>query len=74
MRPAPDGRGPAVPGRERRALAVHHDAPVRMPWQVERDGKGGVKDRRRNANVDPYGRTRQLIATCRTAPEKAGPA
>ncbi|MFH9980344.1 hypothetical protein ACH4ND_14025 [Streptomyces sp. NPDC017179] len=72
MRPAPDGRGPAVPGRERRALAVHHGAPVRMPRQAERDGKGCVRDRRWNANVDPYGLTRQLIATCRTAPDEAG--
>jgi glutamine synthetase len=27
---------------------------VRIPWQVERDQKGYIEDRRPNANVDPY--------------------
>jgi len=29
-------------------------ASVRIPWQVERDGKGYIEDRRPNANCDPY--------------------
>ena len=29
-------------------------ASVRIPWQVERDGKGYIEDRRPNANADPY--------------------
>ncbi|GED87406.1 glutamine synthetase [Streptomyces sp. 6-11-2] len=47
-------------------------ASVRIPWQVERDGKGYIEDRRPNANVDPYVVTRLLIDTCCTALEKAG--
>lgn len=29
-------------------------ASVRIPWQVEKDGKGYIEDRRPNANADPY--------------------
>ncbi len=29
-------------------------ASIRIPWQVEKDGKGYAEDRRPNANVDPY--------------------
>lgn len=29
-------------------------ASVRIPWQVARDGKGYIEDRRPNANADPY--------------------
>jgi len=29
-------------------------ASVRIPWQVARDGKGYIEDRRPNANMDPY--------------------
>jgi glutamine synthetase len=29
-------------------------ASVRIPWQVKRDGKGYIEDRRPNANCDPY--------------------
>ena len=29
-------------------------ASVRIPWQVKRDGKGYIEDRRPNANADPY--------------------
>lgn len=47
-------------------------ASVRIPWQVERDGKGYIEDRRPNANVDPYVVTRLLVDTCCTALEKAG--
>ncbi len=27
---------------------------IRIPWQVEKDGKGYAEDRRPNANMDPY--------------------
>ena len=29
-------------------------ASIRIPWQVERDKKGYIEDRRPNANIDPY--------------------
>ena len=38
-------------------------ASIRIPWQVERDGKGYAEDRRPNANVDPYTVTRLIIET-----------
>ncbi|NNC74458.1 MAG: glutamine synthetase, partial [Acidimicrobiia bacterium] len=27
---------------------------VRIPWQVHREQKGYIEDRRPNANIDPY--------------------
>ncbi|MFF8956911.1 glutamine synthetase [Streptomyces sp. NPDC014894] len=47
-------------------------ASVRIPWQVEKDGKGYLEDRRPNANVDPYVVTRLMVDTCCTALEKTG--
>ena len=38
-------------------------ASVRIPWQVARDGKGYIEDRRPNANMDPYTVTRLLLET-----------
>ncbi len=38
-------------------------ASVRIPWQVERDGKGYIEDRRPNANMDPYVVTRLILET-----------
>lgn len=38
-------------------------ASVRIPWQVERDKKGYIEDRRPNANCDPYVVTRVLVDT-----------
>jgi len=38
-------------------------ASVRIPWQVHRDQKGYVEDRRPNANCDPYTVTRLIIET-----------
>jgi len=35
-------------------------ASVRIPWQVEVDGKGYIEDRRPNANMDPYVVTRLI--------------
>jgi glutamine synthetase len=39
-------------------------ASVRIPWQVEIEGKGYMEDRRPNANMDPYTVTRLLVETC----------
>ena len=55
-------------GIEERLTGLHETAPwtefkygvsdrgasVRIPWQVHRDGKGYIEDRRPNANIDPY--------------------
>jgi len=38
-------------------------ASVRIPWQVEREGKGYIEDRRPNANMDPYVVTKLIIDT-----------
>lgn len=38
-------------------------ASIRIPWQVERDGKGYAEDRRPNANMDPYTVTRIITDT-----------
>lgn len=38
-------------------------ASVRIPWQVARDGKGYLEDRRPNANMDPYVVTRLITDT-----------
>ena len=42
-------------------------ASVRIPWQVEKDGKGYLEDRRPNANCDPYIVTRLIVGTCCSA-------
>ena len=36
-------------------------ASVRIPWQVEVDGKGYIEDRRPNANCDPYKVTKLIM-------------
>ena len=65
-------------GVERRLTGLHETAPwtefsygvsnrgasVRIPWQVEKDGKGYLEDRRPNANCDPYVVTRLIVDTC----------
>jgi len=38
-------------------------ASVRIPWQVARDKKGYIEDRRPNANMDPYKVTRIIVET-----------
>jgi len=38
-------------------------ASVRIPWQVEKDRKGYIEDRRPNANMDPYVVTRLITNT-----------
>jgi glutamine synthetase len=42
-------------------------ASVRIPWQVEKDQKGYIEDRRPNANCDPYVVTRMIVDTCCSA-------
>jgi glutamine synthetase len=65
-------------GIEQRLTGQHETAPfdefsygvsdrgasVRIPWQVEKDGKGYLEDRRPNANSDPYVVTRLITETC----------
>jgi hypothetical protein len=64
-------------GIEGRLTGLHETAPwnefsygvsdrgasVRIPWQVEVDGKGYIEDRRPNANMDPYVVTRLITDT-----------
>jgi glutamine synthetase len=38
-------------------------ASIRIPWTVEKTGRGYAEDRRPNANMDPYTVTRLLIET-----------
>ena len=38
-------------------------ASIRIPWQVEKEGKGYIEDRRPNANMDPYTVTRLIMET-----------
>jgi len=38
-------------------------ASVRIPWQVEKDNKGYIEDRRPNANCDPYIVTSVMVNT-----------
>jgi len=65
------------PGVEKRLTGLHETAPwteysygvsnrgasVRIPWQVEKDQKGYIEDRRPNANMDPYVVTRLITDT-----------
>jgi glutamine synthetase len=69
------------PGVEKRLTGLHETAPwtefsygvsnrgasVRIPWQVEKDQKGYIEDRRPNANCDPYVVTRLITETCCSA-------
>jgi glutamine synthetase len=64
-------------GIERRLTGLHETAPwteykygvsdrgasVRIPWQVDKDQKGYIEDRRPNANADPYVVTRLITDT-----------
>jgi glutamine synthetase len=68
-------------GVDKRLTGLHETAPwtefsygvsdrgasVRIPWQVEKDGKGYIEDRRPNANCDPYTVTRLIVTTCCSA-------
>jgi glutamine synthetase len=44
-------------------------ASVRIPWQVEKEGKGYLEDRRPNANMDPYVVTRLIVESACSALE-----
>ncbi len=46
--------------REFKVGVSDRGASIRVPWQVARDGKGYLEDRRPNANVDPYDVTRLI--------------
>jgi glutamine synthetase len=48
-------------------------ASVRIPWQVARDQKGYIEDRRPNANCDPYVVTRLITDTVCSAFESSSP-
>jgi glutamine synthetase len=68
-------------GVERRLTGLHETAPwnefsygvsnrgasVRIPWQVEKDQKGYIEDRRPNSNMDPYTVTGLIVSTCCSA-------
>jgi glutamine synthetase len=68
-------------GVDQRLTGLHETAPwtefsygvsdrgasVRIPWQVEKDQKGYLEDRRPNANCDPYVVTRLITDTCCSA-------
>jgi glutamine synthetase len=70
-------------GVDKRLTGLHETAPwtefsygvsdrgasVRIPWQVEVEGKGYLEDRRPNANMDPYVVTRLITDTCCSALE-----
>jgi glutamine synthetase len=72
-------------GIEHRLTGLHETAPwnefsygvsdrgasVRIPWQVEKDGKGYIEERRPNANCDPYVVTRLITNTVCSALEPA---
>ena len=38
-------------------------ASIRIPWQVEKEGKGYLEDRRPSSNCDPYRVSRKLVET-----------
>jgi glutamine synthetase len=71
-------------GIEQRLTGLHETAPwnefsygvsdrgasIRIPWQVEKDGRGYAEDRRPNANMDPYVVTR-MITEVINGPKKA---
>ena len=64
-------------GNEKRLTGQHETCPitefrwgvsdrgasVRVPWQVSKDGKGYLEDRRPSANMDPYEVCAILIET-----------
>tara|TARA_Y100001970_G_scaffold204893_1_gene249473 strand:+ start:5571 stop:6617 length:1047 start_codon:yes stop_codon:yes gene_type:complete len=71
-------------GNERRLTGLHETqsiekfsygasdrgASIRIPWQVEKDQKGYLEDRRPSANMDPYTVTKLLLETiCSKEPQ-----
>ena len=57
------GRHETCSYKEFRYGVSDRGASVRIPWQVEREGKGYIEDRRPNANMDPYVVTRLVMET-----------
>jgi len=57
------GKHETCPYNEFRWGVSDRGASIRIPWQVEKDGKGYLEDRRPNANCDPYVVTRLLMNT-----------
>ena len=57
------GRHETCSYKEFRYGVSDRGASVRIPWQVERDQKGYIEDRRPNANMDPYVVTRLILET-----------
>ncbi len=49
--------------REFRYGVSDRGASIRIPWQVEKNQKGYIEDRRPNANMDPYVVTRLIMET-----------
>ncbi len=49
--------------REFRAGVSDRGASIRIPWQVARDGKGYMEDRRPCANIDPYVVLERIMGT-----------
>jgi len=50
-------------------------ASIRIPWQVAKEKKGYLEDRRPNANIDPYRVTRVIVNTvCSAASPTKAPA
>jgi glutamine synthetase len=47
-------------------------ASIRIPWQVEKDGKGYLEDRRPNANMNPYVVTKLITETVCSAASGEG--
>jgi glutamine synthetase len=61
------GQHETAPWNEYSYGVSNRGASVRIPWQVEVDGRGYLEDRRPNANCDPYDVTRLIIETCCSA-------
>jgi glutamine synthetase len=57
------GKHETAPYNEFSYGVSNRGASVRIPWQVERDGKGYAEDRRPNSNCDPYVVTRLITET-----------
>ncbi|MGI8793702.1 MAG: glutamine synthetase GlnII [Acidimicrobiales bacterium] len=58
------GQHETAPWNEFSYGVSNRGASVRIPWQVAKDGKGYIEDRRPNANCDPYVVTRLVTDTC----------
>ena len=57
------GKHETCPITEFRWGVSDRGASVRVPWQVDKDGKGYLEDRRPSANCDPYLVAWRLIKT-----------